>query len=318
MTDAPRSRLARAETPTAADHPGHIPNDQNPEKPAIVARLEEKHKPLFDVLGTFELDEFTLPAATDIKTDEDAAKVTKFAKAAREKAREAEKIRTEEKADFLKAGQAIDGLFNRTLKEPLLALAEKAEQRLAPYLAAKAAAEEARRREEQERLRIAQDEARAREAEARAAAEAREAEARAAAEAVRRANGDAEREAAAAQLQAAEAARQVEQAAADQAATDTAKTERLVGQHEKVLEKGVGRMSATKVGGAGEGSARLEEKWVHAIVDAAALDESLGPLAPFLPAHVLTDALARVAKEHEDRLAIPGVKFSKDLSVRTR
>lgn len=318
MTDAPRSRLARAPAPTAADHPGHIPNDPNPEKPAIVARLEEKHKPLFDVLGTFELDEFALPAATEIKSDEDAAKVTRFATAARAKAREAERVRTDEKADFLKAGQAIDGLFNKGLKEPLLALAEAAEKRLAPYLAAKAEAEAARRREEQERLRIAQEEAQQRETEARAAAQAREAEAAAAAEAVRRASGDAERETAALAMQEAEAARIVEQAAADQAATDTAKTERLVGQHEKVLAKGVGRMSATKVGGAGEGSARLEEKWVHAIVDAAALDASLGPLAPFLPAYVLTEALARVAKEHEDRLSIPGVKFSKDLSVRTR
>ncbi len=58
--------------------------------------------------------------------------------------------------------------------------------------------------------------------------------------------------------------------------------------------------------------------WSGEITDFAAMQASLGPLGVYLKLKEIEDAIARMAKATEDRVALPGVKFSKSISANVR
>jgi hypothetical protein len=276
--------------------------------------LEKKHKGLFDSVADLTLESYDIPKADEIKTDEDVARVNAIVVRIRAEARKGEKVRKEEKDEYLKGGRVVDDTLKDGVIQPLTDLATKLEQRSAPYLAAKRAEEEARRRAEQEAARVAAEEARERERVEREAARVAEEAAEAERQMVRQAADETARAEATERLRQAESARQLSQDAADQAARDSAGSTRLAETHERALTTGAGKLSRTQGGGA---AARLDEFWTHTITDAPALLASLGPLNPFFSTADISEALNRCALANKDTVAIPGVRFFKDHRVRT-
>ena len=289
----------------------HLPNNAPDGADPLIDRMREKYESFADRQADLELTASKLPK--EVKTDDDVIAVNAWVKAARALAREAEAARKDEKDLFLKQGQKIDAFFKRELQDPVLERASKIEARNTPYLTAKAAAEEARKRAEAAAIRAAQEAAAAREREAREAEERERVAAEAAARKVREAADEETRAAAAEDLRRSEAAAETQRQAAAQAVKASA--ERSAGARERQAEKGAANLSRTGVAGAG--SATLKKTWTHRVTDATALYASLGPLGGFLAGDAVEAALKRAAKADE-RPEVPGVEYSEVASAAVR
>ena len=129
-----------------------VGHNQGPEDP-FLASLEEESASLADRQMTLEMEAARLPR--EITTEEEAAKVTAWAARMDTLAKDTEDKRVAIKAPYLEKGKAIDAFFG-SLRGAIKSRADGIRGRLAPYLAAKKAREEA---EAKEKARIAREEA---------------------------------------------------------------------------------------------------------------------------------------------------------------
>ncbi len=207
------------------------------------ADLKDTYSQLFEAVGDIEVDVYGLPAAADIKTEEDAEKVRAYVQKAKAVVKDALAKHKTEKEEFAVLGKVVDDVFFRGVRDPVQRNITTAENLLAPYIQAQqfAAAEKARLlREEAERLRKEHAETDRLAAEKAAALEA---EARAQAEALRAVADESTLTEATNELVAKESARVEQQAAADadklEAAKNINKVEAAARQAAKSAPKGM-------------------------------------------------------------------------------
>jgi len=143
------------------------PEDADP----ITARLAEDHATLLarrdELSGAFDR------VPEEIADEETAGKAADFIKQISACAKNADKIRVDEKEPYLEGGRKVDGFFKAGVMEPLDKIKKAVSARLTAYQRKKD--EEERRRREEEARAAREEEARARrEAEEKAAALAEE------------------------------------------------------------------------------------------------------------------------------------------------
>lgn len=269
--------------------------------PSLADELREAHNDILVERARHELAGMMLP--DKVETEEQASQINAWVAKAQDIAGRLAKLHGEVKKPYLDAATTVDTLFLHTSRD-MKSKASSVAQRVAAFLAAKRAAEEARRREEAAALRRSQEAAaEAQRLEREAAAKAAQ-EAEAQRQAVIAAANKAEREAAQAKLAAAIEAQRLSDAAAEQAKKDEVAAAKAADRAEKPKEA----LERTVAGGA---SARLKTvtKWRfvegYGIRDAHA---SLGPLGAYLPMQQVEAALDRAAQD-KDRPTIPGIEF---------
>ena len=121
--------------------------DNNPPDDPLAAQLAEDHATLLAERTDLELAAAKLPR--EVNSEEEFAKVTAFVVKAKLLAKKADDLHGPAKAPHLAAGRTVDRFFFG-LRDSLKAKAADIEKRNGPWLRAKAAAEEARRRAEEE------------------------------------------------------------------------------------------------------------------------------------------------------------------------
>lgn len=303
MTNAPASDRAVASTDNAA-----------PDGDPFLDALETRHIELIERQGLLEVESFKLPK--EPKSDDDVALITAWVVKADRLRIDAEKARKVEKADFLELGRKVDGLFNG-IGEQMSAKARKLEQRSAPYLetkriAAEAAAAEVARvaKIEADRLAAIAEEQQAELDRQRDALQAEQDRLAGAATASAGPEGsgsapdtNAVREQHAA-LQGQQMALEETQAASERATLNA-----------EVAQETASGAGLNKTRGGG-GNASTEKVWVAVVEKWPAVLASLGPLGQFFTEQIIRDAVDRAAKK-ELRPAIPGVRYSQEIRVKT-
>lgn len=308
----PARPLARESTPAPGTQ-REIGHNRPPEINAgLDARLKVDHAELLDRAADLEIEASRLPKSVD--SDDDLAAVNAWLLKVQNLKRDAEKLRVDEKAEYLKAGKTIDAFFGGVATSAN-ARAAGVQARVLPYLQAKAAAEQRRRENEAAVLRKAEQEARQREqAERDESARLRQV-ADNALTALKMAQTPEDIEQAEATYREAARAAHLSDEAAGQAAKDAKaagkvadRNERIVaGEHRHVLGRDV-------VGG---GASTLKASFKPDVHNGARLTASLGPLAPYLGDAAIDAALAKAAKA-DPRPSIPGVDWVEDHQVQTR
>lgn len=288
--------------------------DNNPPEDAdpFLERLEADNAALMDDIADHELKARKLPK--EVTSDDDLALINAWVIRARELWKRAETTRIDEKEPYLTAGKKIDGFFTQ-VKSDLTERAKTIEQRNAPYLAAKAAREEAERLAQAAAKRAAAEEAAAAERDAQAAARKAAEEAAAAEKKIRDAATEEARLAAEEEARQANKRLQTENRAAEQAGKDVKAASNSAARDEKIAAGG-GKHSLGRTA-AGGGSSTLKTVWKYRLLDTAAASASLGPLQPFLSPSAMEDALARAAKA-DPRPIVPGVEFYAETESQTR
>lgn len=297
----------------------NVPPLDGPDR--VAARLSAEHAALFLKASNLEADSFKLPEQP--KDDAELALVTDHIVEVKRVAKQLEDARTETGRPYLDAGRAINTLFNDyrdQLVEKKTGLVDKLQERVEIYTNAKEARERAEReaaaREQRRIAEVAQAEERRLRDEADAAAKAADA----AAAAQRQAKTNEERAAAQAEQQRQETLAAAARKGAEGAEKEAGKAERQADVHERIAGAEGGALSRVSTAGS---SASVTKEWTHAIIDAAALMASLGPLGAYLSNDTISQAIARAVRERAAAgsaasLAIPGVRVFEQPKVNVR
>lgn len=286
-------------------------NDPPPDADPLAERLAKEHADLVDSAADLELRACTLPDRAD--TEEDCALLIDFVADAKKVVKKASDAHTEEKAPYLRSGRTVDAFF-KDVWTPLEARIASLSGKVNAYQRAKAERERAERLERERIEREAAEAQRRAEEEARRAAAEAEERARAEAARIRSAADAQEREEAERRMREASQEAAAQRTVADEAGKDAAKSERVADAHGKAATGSVGKLAKVTSGGA---SAPVSTFMNHRIVDGALLEESLGPLGPFLPNDAILQAITAAKRQHVaagtlDGFTIPGVEFFED------
>lgn len=268
---------------------------------AISKRLEREYKAMVEEFGEIEFAAFTLPDAKDIKTEDDAEKVTAYIQACKAFNSRVGKTHKAEKEDFLKLGKAVDDFFYRGFRDPLLKRIETSEELLRPYLTAKAEKLRIQRELEAEAARKAAAERQAQiDAENAKLAKLRE-EQEAAAKALREAADAEAAEAAAAALQEKLVEESKAQAEADALAAVAAAEQNAEEAKERALKRAPKGPSVKKTYEP-SGAANFD-----------AIRKTMGPLGPYLTDAVIMGAIERAGREATEENpppTLPGIVWN--------
>ena len=307
---------------------GNNPPEETPTAPpkaerelTFLDRLEAKFSDLSKRYASHELKKRKLPAI--VTSDEEVATINAWVVEAKKLSAEYEAHRVETKAPYLEREREIDGWFTPA-RDSLKKTADTIAQRSKAYLDAKAKAAEAarvaeamrKRREAEEQAaelqrlqNIAAEAQRKREAEEEALRQAEMAKVAEPSTAEPGPPPQADPEAEARLRKATQEADDA-QRAVSKAADVAVKVERQAERAERSASSPT--LGRTQGGG---GASRITEQWVGDIVDRAALDKSLGPLAVYLGDAAILSAINRAARSIV-RPDLPGVQWRDESKVR--
>lgn len=282
-------------------------------QPVILAPEALAEQLAFEV-DEIAMDTMDLALAADcfeaVASDEDAKTATDLVVQLTDVVRlRIEGRRVEAKGPYLEGTRVVDSAF-RDLTTQFNMRVERLKQMLTAHQRAKAEADrlerERRRQEELEAARAAEAE-RLRAAQAAQAAEQEAAAARARA---REAEDAEARAKAQEEIREAEARGEAERETAEQAGTAAASAA-------SAAESLARATSTTRTQGT-DADVGLTKFWTHAITDADALLESLGPLGPYIAHDHITLAINRAVKEGARGEDLPGVRIFQDSRANVR